>query len=213
MRPSAYSFGLNKSALIVGAQQIAGTLSNVVGTAVESIANGITGLIEKTQTWGQALVGIGQSIVHSIIQSFAQLVSPWIVSLGIMLVKWVATRIFMVVFDAVTETTMTTATLTNAAIRGASAIQEGLKWLWNAAVKGATAVADIPYVGPILAILAMGGIIAAGMAAMGAFAEGGMMGGQAARLTTIFLSGLALAKGSSQRVQSIITAARVSSTR
>ena len=74
------------------------------------------------------------------------------------------------------EIGMTAVTVAQAAIRGAAALGEAIVWLVQAAFKGADAVADIPYVGPILAIAAIGAIIAAGVAAMGKFESGGYTG-------------------------------------
>lgn len=66
------------------AQQMGQTFATVIGSAVSSVTNGITGLIEGTKTWGEALRSIGSSVMHTIIQS--------IVEMG---VKWFVTHVFM----------------------------------------------------------------------------------------------------------------------
>jgi hypothetical protein len=76
------------------------------------------------------------------------------------------------------EAASTTATLVGGAIRGESTLLEAGKYLITAAIKGMDAVADIPYVGPILALAALASILAAGLGAMGAFAEGGLITGK-----------------------------------
>jgi len=74
------------------------------------------------------------------------------------------------------EALMTAASIANAAIRIPLILLEAGKWLVAAAFKAASAVADIPYVGPILAIAAIAGVIAAGVAAAGGFKRGGYTG-------------------------------------
>lgn len=66
------------------AQQIAASFRNVIGLAVNSISDGITGLIMRTKTWGEALRDIGSSILTGIVRA--------IVGMG---VQWVATQIMM----------------------------------------------------------------------------------------------------------------------
>jgi hypothetical protein len=61
------------------------------------------------------------------------------------------------------EIAMTAITIAQTAIRAGVALVEAIPHLIVAAFKAAKAVADIPYVGPVLAIAAMGAIIAAGM--------------------------------------------------
>jgi hypothetical protein len=70
---------------------------------------------------------------------------------------------------------MTAVTLVQAAIRMPIILLETGKYLIMAAIKAMAAVADIPFVGPILAIAALGAILAVGLKAMGAFADGGMV--------------------------------------
>lgn len=66
------------------AQSIAASFRNVIGLAVNSISDGITGLIMRTKTWGQALQEIGNSILTGVVRS--------IVGIG---VQWVVTQIMM----------------------------------------------------------------------------------------------------------------------
>lgn len=75
------------------------------------------------------------------------------------------------------EAAMTAGTIFNAAIRMPITLLEAGKDLIGAAFKAAKAVADIPFVGPILAIAAMATIIGAGVKYMGGFEEGGMLHG------------------------------------
>jgi hypothetical protein len=62
------------------AQIIARGFTQTIGSAVDGIANSITGLLMLTMSWGDALLNIGRSIVQGIIESFSRMVSEWIVS-------------------------------------------------------------------------------------------------------------------------------------
>ncbi len=65
------------------AQQVASGFRNVIGTAVNSISDGITGLIMRTQTWGQALRNIGTSILTSIVHTIVQMGVQWAIGFAI----------------------------------------------------------------------------------------------------------------------------------
>jgi hypothetical protein len=75
------------------------------------------------------------------------------------------------------ESAQTTAVVTNSTARSASNATEGMGWLGKAAVQAMSAMASIPYVGPILAVAAAAAVIAAGVKLLtGGFAEGGYTG-------------------------------------
>jgi hypothetical protein len=75
------------------------------------------------------------------------------------------------------EIVATAVSVAQQAIRVGLIIVEAIWWLIKAAFQGASAVANIPYVGPILAIAAIAAIIGVGAAAIaGAFQEGGFTG-------------------------------------
>lgn len=65
------------------AQQIAAGFRNVIGTAVNSISDGITGLILRTKTWAQALREIGTSILTSLVHSIVQIGVQWAVGFAL----------------------------------------------------------------------------------------------------------------------------------
>lgn len=73
------------------------------------------------------------------------------------------------------EIAMTTATIANGLIRRAAAFLESQPYIFLAAVKAASAVADVPYVGPILAPIAAATTFAA-LEAMAVFKQGGYTG-------------------------------------
>jgi hypothetical protein len=60
------------------AKQIATTFKDVIGSAISSISSGITGLIEGTMTWGQALRQIGGSILQTVIQGVVRMFVEWV---------------------------------------------------------------------------------------------------------------------------------------
>jgi hypothetical protein len=55
------------------AEQMAKTFKTTFSTAVSAISDGITGLIMRTMTWGQALRQIGTSVVTQLIHGFVQM--------------------------------------------------------------------------------------------------------------------------------------------
>lgn len=66
------------------AQQTASTFAEVFNSAINSISKGITGLIEGTMRWGQALREIGTSILDSIIQAIVKMFVTWILQMTIL---------------------------------------------------------------------------------------------------------------------------------
>jgi hypothetical protein len=78
------------------------------------------------------------------------------------------------------EATQTTTTVAGAATRNTANASEGMGWLIKAAIQAMNAMASIPYVGPVLAIVAAGAVLAAGMALIAKItkhAKGGPVGG------------------------------------
>jgi hypothetical protein len=55
------------------AESVAQSVTSTIGSAVSSISDGITGWITGAQTWGQALLNIGQSVLHSLIQNIVDM--------------------------------------------------------------------------------------------------------------------------------------------
>ena len=66
------------------ATQIAGIFKNTIGTAIDSISKGITGLIMGTKTWGQALSEIGSSILNTVINAIVKMFVTWILNMTIL---------------------------------------------------------------------------------------------------------------------------------
>jgi hypothetical protein len=78
------------------------------------------------------------------------------------------------------EVAKTASTILNAGIRIGTIIAESIAYVFQAAIGAMAAMASIPYVGPILAVLAAGAMVAGGMALVGnigGFAEGGPVSG------------------------------------
>ncbi|HEV8523082.1 MAG TPA: hypothetical protein VGQ71_01175 [Terriglobales bacterium] len=158
------SFSEQWSAAITGlrdqfgtlAQNIGQTFTSVIGAAVESISNGITGLIVGTLTWGQALQQIGTSILTSVIQGIVQ-----------MGVRWVATQLLMAFSGKAILAAATAATIPFAAAQ--SAIWAVPATLATISSYGAAAIAA-----PGLIALAEG--LVKVQSVFGSFARGGYTG-------------------------------------
>jgi hypothetical protein len=78
------------------------------------------------------------------------------------------------------EVAKTASTILNAGIRIGTIIAESIAYVFQAAIGALAAMASIPYVGPILAVVAAGAMVGAGMAMVGniaGFAEGGPVTG------------------------------------
>lgn len=67
--------GLQKSVISFGTvgEQIAGTIESTIGAAVHGVSDGIYGWITGTQTWGQAMLGLGRNILKGLIDQVVQL--------------------------------------------------------------------------------------------------------------------------------------------
>ncbi|MDR1296574.1 MAG: hypothetical protein LBO05_04220 [Deltaproteobacteria bacterium] len=57
---------------------VANGLSTAFGGAISGIQTGIEGIINRTQTWGQALRNIGSTILSSVVSAIAQMFAQWI---------------------------------------------------------------------------------------------------------------------------------------
>ena len=139
------------------AQQMARTFADVFNAATASISTGIQGLIMGTTTWGRALINIGQSIVQSLVKSFADMVAGWIMSHVIMKGVSTAWASFQSALRAkdVAEANATEAAKTPAL--AGNALLASVGSFGVAAVIGAAAMAGI-------------------LAAVGAFQSGGYTG-------------------------------------
>lgn len=140
------------------AQNIGATFQNVIGTAVNSISDGISGLILRTKTWGQALREIGAAILTSIVQSIVRMGVQWAV--GFILQK----------------------TLGKAAAKSAIADASSVAASWGAAATAASiatmgSAAGVGLASTIAAMVAGSGFAGALSAApAGSFARGGYTG-------------------------------------
>lgn len=140
------------------AQNIANGFKNVVGTAINSISDAITGLILRTKSWSQALSEVGTAILGAVVKAIVQAFVTWIVQM--LLIKALS-KVFAT--DTSKQATEAAANWAPAAI-AASIATEGEA----AAVGGGAAVAAI----------VIGSGIVAGMAggSGGGFASGGYTG-------------------------------------
>lgn len=192
------------------------------------IASSITGLIERTMTWRDAILNVETAVGTSLLNSFANFVADWItqhvvmdnvraafnamgiadqaaatsaqvgihaagegaktgitagnaiarksITLGETIFHGIQAGIRLAAHTA-SEIGQTIVTLAQKAIRLPAILAESGAYLIKAAVGAMSAMASIPYVGPILAIAAMAAILAAGASVMGGMADGGIVSG------------------------------------
>ena len=126
------------------ARESAALYQNVFNTAISSISQNLTKVIEGTETWRQALLNIGETIVNSIIQG--------IIEMG---VRWVLTKTMM----AILGDSLSAASVGVAATEAASL---DLIW-WTPAVLSTIATAGVTAAdAPGLVAAAMAGFAAGG---------------------------------------------------
>jgi hypothetical protein len=77
------------------AQQIAHSISSVIGGAFDSVENNLTKVFTGTEKWRQAIGQIGFSIEKSIVGAIVDMGVKWVENLVIMAARWVATQIGM----------------------------------------------------------------------------------------------------------------------
>jgi hypothetical protein len=68
------------------AQQVYGAIGGIATSLSQGISQSITGLIEETMTWGDALRNIGSTIVSSIITAFSDMAAQFIVKRTLMFI-------------------------------------------------------------------------------------------------------------------------------
>jgi len=139
------------------AQNIAKGFTAIIGGAVNSISDGITGLILHTKTWGQALRQIGTTILTTIIDAIVQ-----------MGVRWVATQILTAISG---KAIMAAGLAANAAI----AVAQSAIWATPATLATIASYGGAAAAAPGLIALAEGITLAESIAG-GGFARGGYTG-------------------------------------
>jgi hypothetical protein len=60
------------------AESLAKTFKDVFDSAIGSISNGITGLIEGTTTWAQVLRNIGENLLGTVVQGIVRMFAEWV---------------------------------------------------------------------------------------------------------------------------------------
>ena len=61
------------------AQQVYSAIGSIAANLTEGISRSISGLIDKTMSWGDALRNIGMTIVGSVVGAFSDMAAQWIV--------------------------------------------------------------------------------------------------------------------------------------
>lgn len=138
------------------AQQMADTFQSVFDTAINSISKGITGLIDGTERWGQALREIGTSILNSIIQAIIKMFVTWILQMTIL-------ALLQKIFGKQSNTQAAQ----SAAAWGPAAVAASIASYGAAAAVGTASA---------LAGIALGAAFAGALSGGAGFAEGGFTG-------------------------------------
>lgn len=144
------------------AQSVAATFTNTIGTAIDSITNGLTDAIMGAKSLGEAMRQVGRTILTEIVSS--------IIRMG---VQWVMTHILM--RGAMILTSAIGSGLKKKET-GETLAQEAIKapaLATNAASASIGSYGAAAVVGAILAVAALGTVLAF---AMGGFREGGYTG-------------------------------------
>jgi hypothetical protein len=69
------------------AESIGRGFSDIVGASVQSVQGALTGLIQGTLTWKDALMQVGGTIVNSVISAFSKMVAEWLTKRALMAAK------------------------------------------------------------------------------------------------------------------------------
>lgn len=135
------------------ADQVNVAFTNIFQGIEQGISTSITGLIDGTMTWGDALRNVGNTIVQSIIESFARMAAEWITQ-----------QIVMMTVGRALQAATTTATAAQALTLGA---------LWSPAA----VAASIATMGGALAFGPLAKAQIAASAVIPGFADGGLISG------------------------------------
>jgi hypothetical protein len=144
------------------AQIVARGFSETIGSAVQGVSAGIRGLIDGTQTWGQALSTIYTGVMTGIIQSIANMAAQWIVSHVIMKGVLLAFHLFGLGLKRAETTETIALEETKTGVFSLNAILAGISSYGTAGIIGLAVV--------------LAAIAAVAASAAGAFAEGGYTG-------------------------------------
>lgn len=144
------------------AQQIGTAFKDIIGGAIKTVSDGITGLIMGTKTWAQALAQIGTTILTSVVQA--------IVEMG---VKWVVTHLIMGAATAAFHALATALGWQQVAQSNAQEAAKAPALATNAATASVGSFGAASIIGIAALVAAIGVGIAA---ATGAFQEGGFTG-------------------------------------
>ena len=152
-------------------------------------------MMTKGGSFKQFMQGVGVSMYQSFAQSLSKMVADFVTSSAMMAVRWMAGELgmtaattaggsarnasrlsetifhlaqvaFRIASHVAGEIASTVVTIAQSAIRVGVILAETFAYVIKAAVEAMAAMADIPYVGPVLAVAAAAAIIAAGVGLM-----------------------------------------------
>jgi hypothetical protein len=130
-------------------------------------------MLLKGGSFTSKLKSLWNSVVTNFVQAGAQMVADWAFQHTIMTAWSALFHAKDLTLHTTTEASKTGVTAVGTGTRILLGIKEGMVWLWQAGVKAMSALASIPYVGPVLAIAALAAILGTGIKAMKGFGSGG----------------------------------------
>jgi hypothetical protein len=153
--------------------QIERTFTKVGASIRTSLGSAFSDMLLKGGSFTSKLKSLWNSVVTNFVQAGAQMVADWAFQHTIMAAWSAMFHTKDLTLHETTEASKTSVTAVGTGTRILLGIKEGMVWLWQAGVKAMTALASIPYVGPVLAIAALAAILGTGIKAMKGFESGG----------------------------------------
>ena len=155
----------------MAADAVTGTLNSALQGTSDLLYNVASGSMTFAQAWGSATLAVGQQFLRMATDMVAKLIWKATVERGLIALT--------TALHIGGEATKTAATATGSGIRLGLIIKEALAAVYHGAVAAFSAMASIPYVGPILAFAAMAAALAGGISLVSKIghAEGGLITG------------------------------------
>ncbi len=137
------------------AESITGGLNSALQSTSDLLCNITSGSMTFAQAWGQATLAVGQQFLRMVTDMVAKTIWRATIERGV-IAATTATHV-------AGEATKTAATGTGSMMRIAMVIKEALAAVYHGAVAAFSAMASIPYVGPILGAAALAAALALGI--------------------------------------------------
>lgn len=152
--------GIAEAQMRLGAlwDNVASGVVNVANALQGSLSGAFEGLMTKTMTWSDALRSVAAGFGQSMLKAIADIAASWVVQQGLMLAKYAATKSSMFALDMVFAAKGLALSLANAA-------KSLIAWIPSAIAASISSWGAAAAIG-----------VAAAMALLGGFADGGFTG-------------------------------------